>query len=316
MTGTFLDSRPRSLVSMRYRITHRTTYRHSETVPLCQNAVWLMPRRNGHQDRESYRLDVSPTPARLETLADYFDNEVSYFSIGSGYRSLEIVAVSEVRVTPRWASDQLPSTPPWEELAGGLCRDARKAAIDACQFRFDSPCAVTSDELANYARQSFMPGRPVAEAARELTRRIHEDFVYEPGTTTVQTPVAEAFEQRRGVCQDFAHIEIACLRSIGLAARYVSGYLRTRPAPGQPRLVGADASHAWVSAYCGDAGWIDFDPTNNAVVSTDHVTIAWGRDYGDVPPVRGLFVGGGRHEMTVSVDVAPIDEAGPVGNGE
>lgn len=295
---------------MRYRIIHRTSYRHTETVPLCQNVLWLTPRRNGHQDRESYRLDISPAPSGRGTRPDYFGNEVSHFTIDSGYRSLDIVAISEVSVATRLGSDRLPETPPWEQLASGLCRDPNKAEVEACQFRFDSPCVATSDELADYARQSFTPGRPVTDAARDLTSRIRADFVYEPGTTTVQTPVAEAFEQRRGVCQDFAHVEIACLRSLGLAARYVSGYLRTMPAPGQPRLVGADASHAWVGVYCGEAGWIDFDPTNDAVVSTDHVTIAWGRDYGDVPPVRGLFVGGGRHEMTVSVDVAPIDGAG------
>lgn len=293
---------------MRYRITHRTSYRHTETVPLCQNALWLTPRRDGHQHRESCRLEISPTPSARGTRDDYFGNEVSYFTIDSGYRSLDITAVSEVRITSRAEAERMPDSPPWDRLAAGLCSDLSRTGIDACQFRFDSPCAAASPDLAEYARGSFTPGRPIAEAARDLTSRIRADFVYDPGATTIQTPVAEAFGRRRGVCQDFAHVEIACLRSLGLAARYVSGYLRTVPAPGQPRLVGADASHAWVSVYCGPAGWIDFDPTNDTLVSADHVTIAWGRDYGDIPPVRGLFVGGGRHEMTVSVDVAPIDD--------
>ncbi|HEX6985632.1 MAG TPA: transglutaminase family protein [Planctomycetaceae bacterium] len=297
---------------MRYRITHRTSYRHSETVPLCQNVLWLTPRKDGGQRRESFRLDVTPVPSSRGARIDYFGNEVTYFTIDAGYRSLDIVAVSEVRVTPRGEPDRFPDSPPWEQVADGLCGDLGPAGIAACQFRFDSPCAAASDELADYARQSFTPGRPTAEAARELTSRIHADFAYEPGATTVQTSVAEAFSLRRGVCQDFAHVGIACLRSLGLAARYVSGYLRTVPPPGQPRLVGADASHAWLAVYCGPAGWIDLDPTNDAVPSTDHVTLAWGRDYGDVTPVRGLFIGGGRHEMEVSVDVAPIGDDGNV----
>ena len=295
---------------MRYRITHRTSYRHTETVPLCQNALWLTPRHDGHQRRESCRIDISPDPSTRSVRADYFGNDVNYFTIDSGYRSLEIIAASEVRVAPRAESGQLPETPPWERLVSAACRDSSKAGIDACQFRFDSPSVPVSPEMGEYARSSFTPGRPIAEAARDLTKRIRADFVYDPGTTTIQTPVAHAFLQRRGVCQDFAHIQIACLRSLGLSARYVSGYLRTIPPPGQRRLIGVDASHAWVSVNCGPSGWIDFDPTNDAVCSTDHVTIAWGRDYTDVPPVRGLFVGGGRHEMTVSVDVSPIDDEG------
>ena len=295
---------------MRYRITHRTSYRHSETVPLCQNALWLAPRRDGNQQRRTFDLEITPAPSSRSTRSDYFGNEVTYVTIDAGYRALDIVTMSDVEIAPRPEAARLPDSPAWEQVAGGLCCDSSGIAIDACQFRFDSPCASASDELADYGRQSFTPQRPIAEAARDLTSRIHRDFTYEPGATTVLTSVSEAFSIRRGVCQDFAHIEIACLRSLGLAARYVSGYLRTLPPPGQPRLVGADASHAWLSVYCGPSGWIDFDPTNDVVPSTDHVTLAWGRGYGDVTPVRGLFVGGGRHEMHVSVDVAPLDENG------
>jgi transglutaminase-like putative cysteine protease len=152
-----------------------------------------------------------------------------------------------------------------------------------------------------------MPGRPVLEAVMELVARIHEDFTYEPRATTVQTPLREVFEKRWGVCQDFAHLQIGCLRSLGLAARYVSGYLRTTPPPDRPRLIGTDASHAWLAVYCGEAGWIDVDPTNNVLVSSDHITVGWGRDYYDVCPVQGVIVGGGEHTMNVSVDVAPED---------
>lgn len=295
---------------MRYRITHHTTYRYGETVPLCQNALWVTPRHNGRQKRDSFRLAVDPAPATRAARTDSFGNEVSYFTIEAGFRTLDITAVSEVRVLDRPEAARLPETPPWEKVAGALCGDLSDVGIDACQFRFDSPMAAGGPDLAAYARESFTPGRPVADAARELTTRIRRDFAYEPGATTVQTGVAEAFSLKRGVCQDFAHVQIACLRSLGLSARYVSGYLRTLPPPGRPRLIGADASHAWLSVYCGPTGWLDLDPTNDLVCSTDHVVVAVGRDYQDVTPVRGLFVGGGRHEMEVSVDVAPIDEAG------
>lgn len=292
---------------MRYCITHRTTYRHSETVPLCQNALWLTPREDQWQKRLSCRLEIAPAPTNRSSRTDYFGNEVTYFTLDSGYRSLDIVAVSEVDVVRRSEQDHTGESPAWETLAREHCDDLSSSGIDAFQYRFDSPLAVTSSELADYARASFTPQRPIFEAARELTSRIHADFAYDPNATTVQTSVAEAFDLKRGVCQDFAHIEIACLRSIGLPARYVSGYVRTVPAPGQPRLVGADASHAWVSIHCGENRWIDFDPTNDVVPSTDHITIGWGRDYNDVTPVRGLFVGGGHHELHVSVDVAPMD---------
>ena len=294
---------------MRYRITHRTSYRHSDTVPLCQNALWLTPRSDGRQRRETHRLDITPEPTTRGGRTDYFGNEVTYFSIDAGYRSLEIAAISEVRVDAR-PPDRLPDSPVWDRLAATLGDDLSRPGISACQFRHDSPGATASEELTEYARGSFPRGRPVAEAARDLTARVRRDFVYDPDATTVGTGVEQAFSLKRGVCQDFAQVEVACLRSLGLAARYVSGYLRTIPPPGAQRLIGADASHAWVGVYCGPAGWIDFDPTNDALCGPDHVTIAWGRDYGDVTPVRGLFVGGGRHQMEVTVDVAPIDEAG------
>jgi transglutaminase-like putative cysteine protease len=162
-------------------------------------------------------------------------------------------------------------------------------------------------ELGDYGRQSFTPDRPIVEALRDLTHRIHSDFSYDPAATTVKTPIAEAFKQRRGVCQDLAHVMLGCLRPLGIAARYVSGYLRTHKREGQPKLVGADASHAWVSVYCGESGWIDADPTNDLLPSMEHITVAWGRDFGDVCPVAGMFVGGGSHRLTVAVnvDVAP-----------
>jgi transglutaminase-like putative cysteine protease len=176
--------------------------------------------------------------------------------------------------------------------------------LDACSFTYDSRYVRRGADLAAYASPSFAPGRAIADAVRELTERIHRDFRYDAQATTLATPLSEVLERRHGVCQDFAHLAIGCLRSLGLPARYVSGYLRTRPPAGRARLIGADASHAWVSAYCGDSGWIDFDPTNNMIPSNDHITIAWGRDYDDVSPVKGVILGGGEHTMAIAVDVA------------
>jgi transglutaminase-like putative cysteine protease len=202
-------------------------------------------------------------------------------------------------------------TPPWEAVFGQLERAGTREALDTLQYAFDSPYTLASADLAGYAGRSFTPGRNVLEAAQELTRRIHQDFRYDSSATTVSTPVDEVVRLGRGVCQDFAHLELACLRSLGVPGRYVSGYLLTRPPPGQQKLVGADASHAWVSVWCGEAGWVDFDPTNDTIVGDEHVTLAWGRDYGDVSPINGVIFGGGAHRIEVNVDVTPVpDTAG------
>ncbi|MCH5373152.1 MAG: transglutaminase family protein, partial [Planctomycetes bacterium] len=221
-------------------------------------------------------------------------------------RALSITATSRVSRTPAEpiAADVSPA---WESVRDELPSVHSNALLDAYQFVFDSPCVKAFPELAAYAGESFTSGRPVLQAVAELNERLYRDFRYDAKATSVTTPVQEVFYHRHGVCQDFAHVAIACLRSIGLAARYVSGYLRTIPPPGKPRLVGADASHAWFAVFTGPSGWVDFDPTNNLLVDTDHITLAWGRDYSDVAPVRGLFVGSGPHTMTVSVDVEPLD---------
>ena len=198
------------------------------------------------------------------------------------------------------------ATPPWETVRDGLPLDTSSTGLDAFQFVFDSPCIRSSPELAAYCALSFRPGRPILEDALDLTHRIYHEFKYQPGSTSVNTPPSEVLRTRRGVCQDFAHVQIGCLRSLGLAARYVSGYLLTQPPPGQARLMGADASHAWLSIYIPQHGWVDLDPTNNIIPSLDHILLAWGRDYSDVCPVKGIFHGGGRHSVSVSVDVIPL----------
>ena len=289
---------------MRYRVQHTTTYSYSKNVLVCHNEVYLVPRDVPRQACISNRLRIKPRPTRLEQRTDYFGNRVISFAIEQPHDKLAVTAISRVHVSSAVSTDP-ESSAPWEDI-----RDALRSYADLVntyQFAFDSPLVKASDQLAEYARPSFPPRRPILAAVLDLNRRINADFRYDPTATTVSTPLPAVMELRRGVCQDFAHLAIGCLRSLGLAGRYVSGYLLTRPPVGKPRLVGADASHAWVSAFAGNIGWIDFDPTNNCIPSLEHITLAWGRDYRDVCPVKGVFVGGGQHGLAVSVDVAPVD---------
>lgn len=296
---------------MRYRVTHTTTYSGDEPVSVCHNEARLRPRRLRYQICRSHELHISPAPSIQTLRSDYFGNDVSVFSFNQGYDSLQVTAVSDVHLTPHGRAADDPC-PPWEEVLDGLASRPTESDFSACEFAYESPRVRTSPKLAEYARSSFPAGRPILAAVADLTSRIHREFQYDSQATHVHSTVDEVFELRRGVCQDFAHVEIAALRSLGLAARYVSGYLRTYPPAGQPRLVGSDASHAWLSVYCGPLGWVDIDPTNNLFPDTEHVTVAWGRDYDDVPPLRGVYIGGGRHSLTVGVDVIPIaDEPAP-----
>ncbi len=291
---------------MKYRVRHTTTYSYAEPVPISYSQVRLAPREIPNQQCIRHRLLVHPAPADRGRRVDYCGNLVDYFSINEPHRSLKVSSQTQVEVLPS-RELQAAESLPWEQVATDLKTDRSPAGLDAYQFAFDSPQVKASAALADFARPSFSAGRPVLEAARELTHRIFEAFTYDPKATAVQTRLGEVLEHRRGVCQDFAHIEIGCLRSLGLAARYVSGYLRTEPPAGQARLVGADASHAWVSVYAGAGrGWVALDPTNDVTVDTDHVTVAWGRDYHDVCPIQGVSLGGGRHQMTVAVDVVPV----------
>ncbi len=289
-----------------YRISHVTTYSYESPVRVCHNLVMLTPRGDWVVNPLSHRVMVKPHPLTIHRREDYFGNAVHAFSIEESHRQLVVSASGRVEVSydPLPPSEQSPA---WEQVRQAVSAQSDPRWLEACQFRFDSERIQASPELADYARSSFPASRPILQAALELTRRIYSDYTYDTTATNVHTPTMEAFNLRRGVCQDFAHVQIACLRSLGLCARYVSGYLRTHPPVGQPRLVGADQSHAWVSVYCGQQlGWVDLDPTNNQLCHIDHIPIAWGRDYNDVVPVRGVFLGGGQHSITVSVDVAPI----------
>ncbi|QEL17904.1 transglutaminase family protein [Limnoglobus roseus] len=284
---------------IRYRILHRTRFTYTEPVSLCHNMAHLIPRECPWQFCEQSQLDVTPPPAVLDTRTDCFGNMATHFAVQEPHRELTITAVHRIGVLARLRPNAA-QTPPWEDI-----RDRVPEWLHAVQFLHPSCYVIAAEELGRYAMESFTPRRPILDAALELTHRIFEDFQYDPQSTTVSTPVLEVFANRRGVCQDFAHLQIACLRSIGLPARYVSGYLSTTPPPGRPRLVGADASHAWLSIFCGEAGWVDLDPTNDQVAGDRHIQIAWGRDYDDVSPVKGVILGGGQHKVEVSVDAEP-----------
>jgi transglutaminase-like putative cysteine protease len=291
---------------MIYRIVHRTAYKYKYPVSVGNHVACLKPRSLPRHRLAQSELRIQPNPATLTERVDYFGNHLCFFTIEEPHDELIVEARSEVIMEPT-GGPLPPQSPPWEDAARTLQKDHDPALLEAFQFRFESPRIRMRPEFASYARESFTGGRPMHEAVLDLTARIHRDFRFESKSTNVRTPVEEVFRKRRGVCQDFAHVQIACLRSIGLSARYVSGYLRTYPPAGQPRLVGADASHAWVSAYCPGIGWLDVDPTNNVVPSDGHVTIAWGRDFGDVSPLHGLILGGGVHTLKVAVDLEAVD---------
>lgn len=300
-----MDTRETPRTSATYRVVHTTTYVYSDPVPICHNETHLAPRDTFWQSCHQFRLTIKPTPDTIGQRRDYFGNQLHHFAIQESLKRLSITASSRVDVRSR----DLPApefSPGWETIRDGVHSSTDTARLDAVQYVFDSPSVIVSERLRRYASPSFSAGRPLLQAVAELTERIHHDFKYDPRATTVNTPLEEVLDLRRGVCQDFAHLEIGCLRSLGIPARYVSGYLRTIPPPGKPRLIGADASHAWLSVYCNDWGWIDVDPTNNCFSNIDHITVAWGRDYRDVCPINGVFMGGGSHSMSVSVDVEPL----------
>lgn len=290
---------------MRYRILHQTTYAYTERVTISHHAARLKPRGLKLQECEEFSVSFRPAPAVQKTRTDFFGNEIQFFSVQEVHAGLDITARSLVTVFPR-REVQVSKSPSWETVTSLFKEPVLPNNVPPYQFVFDSHLLQSTPDLADYARPSFPAGRPMLEGARDLCCRIHQDFKFNPKATTVATPLVEVMKTRQGVCQDFAHVGIACLRSLGLAARYVSGYIRTVPPKGKRRLVGADASHAWLSAYCPVLGWVDMDPTNNVIPSEDHITVAYGRDFADVSPVAGVLTGGGGHEVTVAVDVEVV----------
>jgi transglutaminase-like putative cysteine protease len=288
-----------------YTVRHRTTYHYTTDVAYSRLIAHLVPRATARQLPPDVELSVAPLPVRRFERPDFFGNTTSWLIIDEPHDTLEILAESKVNVEaiPLYAPE---STAAWETVRASFERPQGDEMIDAIQYTFDTPLTATDDTVIKYARRSFMAGRPIFEGALELMARIHADFTFDSEATDTRTTVKEAFELKAGVCQDLAHVGIACVRSMGLAARYVSGYLRTIPPPGKERLIGADASHAWFSVWIPPYGWVDFDPTNDMLPSNHHITVAWGRDYGDVSPIHGIISGGGSdHEVDVAVDVIP-----------
>jgi transglutaminase-like putative cysteine protease len=293
---------------MLLHVIHETRYDYAPAVKTAQHMAHLKPAHNARQQVLKHALVISPAPAQRSEASDVYGNTRAFFSLQSAHEVLKVVAESLVATSAAAAPG---NKIPWEEAREHM-RYHRAAAYDpAAEFAFASPHVPRHDNFLAYARPSFTSGRPLLEAAHDLMERIHSDFVYEPQATDVSTPAQEALEMRRGVCQDFAHVMLACLRSLGLPARYVSGYLLTEPAPGRPRLVGSDASHAWVSIYLpgtdGSGEWSDLDPTNSRAPGEDYVVLAIGRDYSDVSPIRGVIHGGARHELHVAVTVTPVE---------
>jgi transglutaminase-like putative cysteine protease len=271
----------------KYSITHKTTYTYFEPVSVCHNILRLVPRNTGRQFCKHAIVKIYPEPDNLREYVDFFGNKVMYFSIEKEHAHLTVSVHSEIE----------------KKIGGEGEIEGRQEAGEIRQFIYETPMTAWNEEIEGYARVSFRPGRPVLEATADLMHRIYTDFRFTPGFTTISTPLAEVMRERKGVCQDFAHLAIACIRSIGLPARYVSGYIETISPAGVEKLIGVDASHAWFSVYIPAIGWIDFDPTNNVLPGDQHITIGWGRDYADIAPMKGIILSSGSHGLTVSVDV-------------
>jgi transglutaminase-like putative cysteine protease len=302
-------------MSIRYHVQHRTQYHYAASVQTARHLLHLAPRACPWQTVESSVLRVDPVPATRAEAFDAFGNRVVRIEYSAAHRSLVLDSEMTIHVGPRpwaaapaFASDQGPA---WETVREDLAYHASPlddAVCSALTMRFESPAVRVKRELELYAAPSFVAGRSLLAATADLMGRIHREFTFDPEATVVGTSVIEVLERKRGVCQDFAHLMIGCLRATGLSARYVSGYLRTDPPEGEERLVGADASHAWVAVWVPESGWIEFDPTNNCLADERHILLAWGRDFGDVSPVRGVIQGGGEHTLEVGVTVTPLRE--------
>lgn len=283
---------------MIYNVTHTTRYTYEGPVSHCLSEARLTPRSLPSQRLLSSNLLIHPQPGIVSTREDYFGNAVSSFAVLEPHDRFSVTATSVVEVAP--APGALLMTPTWEDCRRRIASCSAEDLLQANEFIWESPFVPWVEGLSDYAKAVLHPNRPIVEAAHALMQKIHRDFTYKPAATSIETPLEEVLQSRKGVCQDYSHVMIGALRSYGLAARYVSGYLR-----GDSNFQGAQASHAWVSVFVPDFGWVDFDPTNNVMPGSGHITIAWGRDFGDVTPVKGITLGGGEHQLEVEVRVAP-----------
>jgi transglutaminase-like putative cysteine protease len=288
-----------------YRVQHITSYSYRSSVVHAHHLAHMRPRTLPHQRVTRCEITTHPSSIAASHHLDYFGNHVDSFEVFGTHDTLKVTATSDVELEPNPISESLTLLDTsWENVVNKLETDHGQLAVQA--FRLASPVVRPFPSLRDYAVRTFAPGKPLIAAVLELNQRIHEEFKYDTAATDESTPLALFLEEKRGVCQDFAHLAVGCLRSLGLAARYVSGYLETVPPPGRERLIGADASHAWASAYVPDLGWLDFDPTNNVLPSDRHITIGWGRDFSDVSPLKGVVLGGASHSVSVGVDVERV----------
>jgi transglutaminase-like putative cysteine protease len=294
----------------RYRVMHETEYRYESAVSVSRQGLHLAPRHTPYQVCHHHALRIEPVPTHRTDELDCFGNPLTRLEIDQPHRDLIIVAEMDVEVTAHVDDLDLDDSPPLEDAVAQYAYSAGSApdasALEASRYRCESPFIRVDAELVDFARDCFAPGMPLLRACTQLMSKIYRGFRFDSTATQIATPLAEVMEKRHGVCQDFAHLMIGSLRALGVPARYVSGYLLTAPPPGKPRLIGADASHAWVAVRCPRHGWIDFDPTNNVLPDLGHITLASGRDFGDVSPLRGIILGGGEHELKVRVTVTPI----------
>ena len=290
----------------RYHVSHETQYTYQTPVILSQQYLHLSPLDFRYQQVESQHIIITPAEAENSAGQDYFGNSTRHIAITEPHLELVVQSEFTVALGQRHDMKKIKHSSPWELLRDTILQSKLRATQQACGFLQASPHISCSMQLRDYASISYTPGRPQLEAALDLTQRIFDDFEFDDKATDISTPLEEVFTGRRGVCQDFAHLMIGCIRSLGLPARYVSGYILTHPPAGQPRMIGADASHAWVSVYCPILGWVDFDPTNRCLVQHEHITLGFGRDFSDVTPLRGIVLGGGKQELQVKVTVTPL----------
>ncbi|MEO8013233.1 MAG: transglutaminase family protein [Polaromonas sp.] len=305
-------------VRARYHVVHETQVTYGSPVTLSQQYLHMTPRSFAYQQIESHALWVTPTENDGVDGMDYFGDKTRQITITAPHQSLLVHAESTVALMQRPDLDRLKASASWESLRDRLQQGMDAPMADAFRYLYASPHVMCSLELEAFARISYTPGRAQLDAALDLTQRIFDEFDFDDTATDISTPLDEVLRGRRGVCQDFAQLMIGCLRSLGLPARYMSGYILTHPPAGQPRMIGADASHAWVSVFCPDLGWVDFDPTNRCLVQHEHITLGWGRDFSDVTPMRGVVLGGGEQELEVRVTVTPLplDNLSRPGNQE
>ena len=292
---------------MRYRVVHCTSYEYVESVSQCINLAYVMPRNTLRQTCLEARISVNPTPVTVTERSDYYGNRAYHFSIEQNHKTLEVTATSLVDVIPGDIGLELELGNSCAQVHHALASAMDRETLLAREFILPSPLVNVDEMLRQYGKQFFVDDKPFLSCVRALTQSIYQEFQYDPLFSDVTTPLLEVFEHRRGVCQDFAHLAIACVRANGFPARYVSGYLETLPPPGQEKLMGSDASHAWFAVYSPGEGWFEFDPTNDQMAGQQHIVTAWGRDYADVPPLRGVIFGGGEtHKLQVSVDVSRV----------